>query len=118
MGVEPPPSVAVHSLANVRADDVCESSGLFRESLLFNRRSMPKLARAAFALSAALSVLVVADLARASCNQIPGTTNTFRGDRGSVDRPFTRPGDFVELRLSPYCDAASPGFGTAATDDV
>jgi len=39
-----------------------------------------------------------------------GHGHAFRGALGSVDRPYARPGDFVELRLSPTCDAASPGF--------
>ena len=74
-------------------------------------------------LSAALCVLVIVathwpQLAAASCNQIPGTATSFRGVRGSVDRPFARPGDFVELRHSPLCDAPSPGFAAAAADHV
>jgi subtilisin-like proprotein convertase family protein/Tol biopolymer transport system component len=48
--------------------------------------------------------------AEASCNQIPGTSNSFRGSLGAVNRPFAGPGDLVELRLSPTCDASSPGF--------
>lgn len=32
-------------------------------------------------------------------------TNTFRGARASLDRPFASPGDVIEVRLSPYCDA-------------
>ena len=56
--------------------------------------------------------------AAASCNQIPGTLNTFRSSLGSVNRPFAGPGDFVEVRLSPACDAASTGFLPAAAAHV
>lgn len=44
--------------------------------------------------------------AEASCNQIPGTTNIFRGFAGSLNRPFAGPGDAVDIRLSPTCDRA------------
>jgi Tol biopolymer transport system component/subtilisin-like proprotein convertase family protein len=61
-------------------------------------------------------------LADASCDQIPGTTNTFRATLGSTDRPFAGPGDFVELRLSPKCDlppqGGSAGFAPAVQDNV
>jgi subtilisin-like proprotein convertase family protein len=43
----------------------------------------------------------------ASCNQIPGTANTFRGAAGSLNRPFAGPGDSVDFRLSATCDAAA-----------
>jgi len=56
--------------------------------------------------------------AEAACNIIPGTTRTFRGARGVVDRPFAGPGDPVEIRLQPGCDDASPGFSSTATDQV
>ena len=45
--------------------------------------------------------------AGASCNQIPGVTNTFRGAHGTISRPFASPGEPVDLRLSPKCDANS-----------
>lgn len=54
----------------------------------------------------------------ASCDQIPGTANTFRAALGSVNRPYASPGDFVELRLSPLCDAVSPGFDSVALNHV
>lgn len=56
-------------------------------------------------------------LAAASCNQIPGATNNFRGAVGSVSRPFAGPGDFVELRLNSPCDGAR-AFATDATAHV
>jgi len=56
--------------------------------------------------------------AAASCNLIPGTATTFRGTLGTSDRPFARPGDFVELGLVPACDTSSPGFGVTAADNV
>jgi subtilisin-like proprotein convertase family protein/Tol biopolymer transport system component len=55
--------------------------------------------------------------AYASCNQIPGSANTFRGTLGSVNRPFAGPGDWVEVRIAPACDA-SPGFTATAEDYV
>ena len=58
----------------------------------------------------------------ASCNQIPGTSNSFRGALGSTNRPFAGPNDFVELRLSAKCDAppsgTSPGFATSLANNV
>ena len=50
----------------------------------------------------------------ASCNQIPGTVNTFRGAIGSLDRPFAAPGDSLDFRLSPSCDASPPLSESAA----
>lgn len=53
-----------------------------------------------------LALLMPADhRADASCNQIPGTTNNFRGALASLDRPFAAAGELVEVRLSPACDA-------------
>jgi len=66
--------------------------------------------------------LLVAQLpvsrSEASCNQIPGTSNNFRGSGGSLDRPFAAPGDRVTVRLSPACDARSPGFDGEASPVV
>jgi len=50
-------------------------------------------------------LLISAPRLDASCNQIPGPTNTFRGAHGTIDRPFASPADPVDLRLSPTCDA-------------
>lgn len=68
-------------------------------------------------LAAAVAVAWI-PAADASCNQIPGTANAFRGAVGTVDRPFAGPGDFVEVRLSPTCDAASPGLSGIAAPVV
>jgi Tol biopolymer transport system component len=54
----------------------------------------------------------------AVCNLIPGTTQTFRATLGSINRPFAGPGDSVELRVSPLCDAASAGFVAPASELV
>jgi Tol biopolymer transport system component/subtilisin-like proprotein convertase family protein len=54
---------------------------------------------------------------RSSCDQIPGTATTFRGALGTVNRPFAGPGDVVEFRLSPSCDA-SPGFSNLPEDHL
>ena len=65
-----------------------------------------------------LSLIAGPRPAAASCNQIPGAANSFRGDVGSVDRPFARPGDLLTLRLSQVCDAGSPGFAASAAAHV
>jgi len=65
------------------------------------------------AVVVAVVVVLGAGRARASCDQIPGPVNVFRGDRGTLDRPFASPGDLVLLRLSPRCDAGVT-FGGAA----
>jgi Tol biopolymer transport system component len=69
----------------------------------------------------ALLALLIAPLRTdGSCNQIPGVTNTFRGAQGTLDRPFASPGDVVELRTSPFCDAAAtfPDSGAATIVSV
>lgn len=52
-------------------------------------------------------VSLLSPRAQASCNQIPGISNNFRGQLGSLNRPFAGPGDLVEIRLSPACDAGA-----------
>lgn len=59
-----------------------------------------------------------AQVGHAVCNLIPGTTQTFRGTLASTDRPFASPGDIVTLRLSPACDAVSPGFSPLPADQI
>jgi hypothetical protein len=66
----------------------------------------------------ALLALLAVRPAYGGCNIIPGTTQTFRGALGIVDRPFAAPGDFVTLRLHPGCDAASAGFAASAAEHV
>ena len=74
-------------------------------------------------LSPVHAVLVACALAaaapgvHASCNQIPGTVNTFRGAVGSLNRPFARPGDAIDVRLSPTCEPAR-SFGPTAADNI
>ena len=52
----------------------------------------------------------------AGCNLIPQAQPIFRGSLGTLDRPFARPGDFVELHVRPtICDASSPGIGSDAS---
>jgi hypothetical protein len=65
----------------------------------------------------ALVLLLIAPaVARAACNLIPQATPAFRATRGTVDRPFAAPGDFVDVTLRPsLCDGASPGFGVDAS---
>ena len=46
-----------------------------------------------------LTGLVGGGFAHAACNIIPGATRTFRGTLATLDRPFARPGDVVELGL-------------------
>lgn len=59
-----------------------------------------------------LLAMATAEHAGASCNQIPGTSNSFRGSLGSLDRPFASPGELVSVRLSPACDKESLGFAS------
>lgn len=64
--------------------------------------------------------------ARAICDVIPGVTAEFRGALGTLNRPFSIPGDVgqqLTVTLDPSeCDGASPGFlnlpgGTSPEDD-
>ena len=67
-----------------------------------------------FASAAALSAALVSlpsSVARATCNVIPGTSNSFRGALGAIDRPFAMPDDVVTLTVRPeVCDSASDGI--------
>ncbi len=54
----------------------------------------------------------------ASCNQIPGTVEIFRGASGSANRPFAGPGDFVELRAGSICHPNAGGFQADASEHV
>ncbi len=81
-------------------------------------RSWSGRALIAAAGTCALLCLVRGHAAQASCNVIPGTTTSFRGTLGSVDRPFAGPGDFVDLALSPRCDGATARFLPDATAQV
>jgi hypothetical protein len=61
-----------------------------------------------------LALLLRAGSALAVCDTIPGTQRTFRGALATVDRPFARPGDTLDLRIDPGCHGASPGFSRSA----
>ncbi len=61
--------------------------------------------------------LVLAHVAAASCNQIPGVTNSFRAARGIINRPFASPGEPIDMRLSPTCDVGR-AFPAAAVVTV
>ncbi len=68
--------------------------------------------RRAMLLLVALVALAHPGRAHAGCDLIPQSQPVFRGALGTLDRPFARPGDFVELHVRPtICDAASPGLG-------
>ena len=62
------------------------------------------------AMALATALLVADRPAQATCNLIPGVANSFRATLGTADRPFARPGDWVELRLAGPCGGRSPGF--------
>jgi len=66
---------------------------------------------AALACSLLLSAPTIAG---AACNLIPGASNIFAGDQGSLNRPFAAPGEPVEVALR-TCDD-SPGLGPSAAD--
>lgn len=65
-----------------------------------------------------LTSLMPARAAVAACDIIPSARTTFRSTLGLSDRPFARPGDWVELTLDPRCHGSSPGFRRSADDHV
>jgi hypothetical protein len=69
-----------------------------------------------WALAPALLALSIATRGDASCNAIPGPSNTFRGALATVDRPFASPGELVRLSLDDACHASQPGFCEAGAD--
>jgi hypothetical protein len=56
-------------------------------------------------------------LAHAGCDIIPQAQLAFRGALGSTDRPYSTPGDLVDVGLQ-QCDGASPGFQPLPDDHV
>src|SRR5262245_2796964 len=70
-----------------------------------------------FAVLASLLLASAADEASAACNLIPGTTRTFAGNVGSLNRPFSAPGEPVELAVR-TCDTSSPGLGATGPEHV
>jgi hypothetical protein len=72
------------------------------------------------ALSALLLVVLSPALSRATCNVIPGVVNQFQGTRGTLDRPYASPDDWVDVSLHPACVAsdAAATFGSTAGDQA
>ncbi len=56
--------------------------------------------------------------ARATCDAIPGTQQSFTSTLATTDRPYAEPGDWVRLSRDPVCHAASPGFATPPGEQV
>src|SRR5712692_3079836 len=81
----------------------------------YGARRRPRKAAILLPLAA---VVAWARLAQATCNVIPGTTQTFRASQTTVDRPFAVPGDFVTLGLDPTCYALERTFSTNPSDQV
>src|SRR5204862_284223 len=54
--------------------------------------------------------------AHAGCNLIPGATKTFAGTLGATNRPFSAPGEPVEINVR-GCDA-SPGLAATGPEHV
>lgn len=53
-------------------------------------------------------VAIAAMDAHAACNLIPQATQTFRSARGTANRPFAAPGDYVEVAVRPGgCDVGA-----------
>jgi len=80
----------------------------------------PKVRTASRCISVAaclLLIIALPGLAQASCDQIPGAVESFRGAQGSVDRPFAGPNDFLTLNLAGSC-TTSAGFGELVDDHV
>src|SRR5688572_4869561 len=52
--------------------------------------------------------LASAPAARAACNLIPQAVQTFRAARGTANRPYAAPGDYVEVAVRPGgCDVGA-----------
>ena len=66
-----------------------------------------------------VAALLVAQLglAHAACDAIPSARQTFRSTTASVDRPFAKPGDWVEIEIDEKCHGAER-FPDAAADYV
>src|SRR5262245_55914553 len=65
--------------------------------------------RPAGALLVALAATAVAPApGHSCCNVIPQVARGFRGARGKIDRPFARPGDWIEVK--PECAAGLGAF--------
>ncbi|MBI3782699.1 MAG: hypothetical protein HY270_04785 [Deltaproteobacteria bacterium] len=69
-------------------------------------------------LVALLHGIVNPGVGRASCNQIPGVSNVFRGRSGTLNRPFAGPGDRIDVQLSPLCDAGASFDNTSVVSVV
>jgi len=96
----------------------CVWSGMSRETDRAGVKHPAVVSGAAAALTVVALVLALAPCpARAGCNIIPGTTQTFRGAQGSIDRPFAGPGDILEVRPN-ACGGATTGFSASAANHV
>src|SRR5262245_1322538 len=94
------------------AADGCVRDGA---SMVFPHSSHHRREGSALSVSA-LSFFAGPSTARAACNLIPGTEKSFAGTLGATNRPYSAPGERVELRLR-GCDA-SPGFLLQGADHV
>lgn len=65
-------------------------------------------------IAVVLGVLQCSGLAHAACDLNPGVVSTFGGEQGQVNRPFSAPGEFVEIGLR-SCDT-SGGIGSNPLD--
>jgi hypothetical protein len=68
------------------------------------------------ALALGVEILASVSNANAACNLIPGTEKTFSSTVGAANRPYSAPGERIELRLR-SCDP-SPGFMPLGGDHV
>lgn len=68
-------------------------------------------------LATGMLLFIAASDARAVCNVIPSVANSFRGTRGALDRPFAKPGDFVDIGPG-ACGTGAAAFLPEAADHV
>lgn len=64
-----------------------------------------------------LILFCVTPSAHGACNVIPTALKTFRGAKGVTNRPFAKPGDWVEIALDSPCHEETQLF-PASPDDV
>lgn len=80
--------------------------------------SPPTMRRLTILAACIVSLAADARGVHAGCNLIPSAQTTFRAALGSTERPFAGPGDLLEVRVGPACEAASVGFSERVTDEV
>lgn len=71
--------------------------------------------RPAIAMAIAMIVAFAPERPRAACNLIPGTAKSFAGFTGAATRPFSAPGEAVEIELR-ACDPEPTAFQAPAGD--